>query len=134
MLAFFLASGYKGSSTKKGNHMAIKSKYTPEMVAAIEEAARVHGALSFAICNELAATPLFDNADISARGIAAKARTLNLPYDVKVRTTKTGERVIRKDEIVVKIEDALGVKGLASLAKAEKPALRKLLQALTEDA
>jgi hypothetical protein len=112
----------------------MKSKYTPEMVAAIEKAARVHGALSFAICNELAATPLFDNADISARGIAAKARTLSLPYDKKVRMTKTGAPVLRKDDIVVKIEDTLGVEGLASLAKAEKPALRKLLQALTENA
>ena len=48
--------------------------------------------------------------------------------------TKTGQPVIRKDEIVVKIETVLGVEGLDSLSKAEKPALHKLLQAITENA
>jgi hypothetical protein len=132
MLAFFLASGYKGSSTKKGNHMA-KSKYTPEMVSAIMGAADV-GPLNLEVCTMLAAQPLFADADISARGIVAKARTMGLPYEKAQRVTKTGAPIIRKDEIVVKIEDALGVSGLTSLSKAEKPALRKLLQAITENA
>jgi hypothetical protein len=134
MLAFFLASGYKGSSTKKGTKMAKSSKYTPEMVTAIGAACDEHGSLDLAICTELAKQPLFADADISARGIVAKARTMGLPYEKAQRVTKTGAPIIRKDEIVVKIEDALGVSGLTSLSKAEKPALRKLLQAITENA
>ena len=59
---------------------------------------------------------------------------MGLPYNKQKRLTKTGQPVIRKDEIVVKIEKALGVGGLDSLSKAEKPALHKLLQAITENA
>jgi len=132
MLAFFLALGYKGSSTKKGNHMS-KSKYTPEMVAAIEAAAQKYGALDLKICVALSETPLFADAEVTGRGIIAKARTMGIEYKKKVRLTKTGQPVIRKDEIVIKIEEALGVEGLDSLSKAEKPALQILLNALTEN-
>ena len=111
-----------------------KSKYTPEMVAAIEAAAEKYGALDLKICVALSETPLFADAEVTGRGIVAKARTMGIEYRKKVRTTKTGAPVIRKDEIVVKIEDALGVSGLDSLSKAEKPALHKLLQAITENA
>jgi hypothetical protein len=134
MLAFFLASGYKGSSTKKGNHMAKSSKYTPEMVAIIEDAAATHGSLNLELCNELATMPVFADAGITPRGIIAKVRTMGIDYTRKQRVTKTGAPVIRKDEIVVKIENVLGVSGLDSLSKAEKPALHKLLQAITENA
>ena len=113
--------------------MAKSSKYTPEMVAAIAAAADA-GPLNLQVCTDLAAQPLFADADISARGIVAKARTMGLPYEKAQRVTKTGAPVIRKDEIVVKIEHVLGVSGLTSLAKAEKPALRKLLEAITENA
>ena len=112
--------------------MAIKSKYTPEMVAAIEAAASQAGALNLDLCVELAATPMFEDAGITARGIIAKARTMGLPYQKVKRLTKTGQPVIRKDEIVVKIEERLGVDGLDSLSKAEKPALLKLYSALKE--
>jgi len=134
MLAFFLASGYKGSSTKKGTEMAKSSKYTPEMVAMIEQAAAHHGSLNLELCNELATMPLFRDAEITARGIIAKARTMGISYAKKQRLTKAGQPVIRKDEIVVKIQSALGVSGLDSLSKAEKPALQKLLAAITADA
>ena len=134
MLAFFLALGYKGSSTKKGNQMAKSSKYSDAMVAAIEAAASQAGALNLQICNSLAAQPMFVDAGITGRGIIAKARTMGINYTRKPRLTKTGQPVIRKDEIVVKIETVLGVEGLDSLSKAEKPALHKLLQAITENA
>ena len=134
MLAFFLALGYKGSSTKKGNHMSKSSKYTPEMVAVIERVADEHGSLNLELCNELAAMPMFRDAEITARGIIAKARTMGVSYAKKQRLTKAGQPVIRKDEIVVKIENVLGVEGLDSLSKAEKPALQKLLIAITENA
>jgi hypothetical protein len=102
------------------------------MVAAIEAAAKQAGALNLDLCVELAATPMFEDAGITARGIIAKARTMGLPYQKVKRLAKTGQPVIRKDEIVVKIEDRLGVDGLDSLSKAEKPALLKLYSALKE--
>jgi hypothetical protein len=39
--------------------------------------------------------------------------------------------VVRKDELVDMLEKATGLSGLDSLAKAEKPALRKLVDYLT---
>lgn len=112
--------------------MAKSSKYSEAMVAAIEAAAKQAGALNLDLCVELAATPMFEDAGITARGIIAKARTMGLPYQKVKRLTKTGQPVIRKDEIVVKIEERLGVSGLDSLGKAEKPALLKLYSALKE--
>lgn len=114
--------------------MAKSSKYTPEMVAVIERVADEHGSLNLDLCVEIASQPLFEQAGITGRGIIAKARTMGINYTRKPRLTKTGQPVIRKDEIVVKIETALGVEGLDSLSKAEKPALHKLLQAITENA
>jgi hypothetical protein len=114
--------------------MSKSSKYTPEMVAVIERVAVEHGSLNLELCNELAAMPMFRDAEITARGIIAKARTMGVSYAKKQRLTKAGQPVIRKDEIVVKIQSALGVTGLSSLSKAEKPALQILLNALTEDA
>ena len=114
--------------------MAKSSKYSDAMVAAIEAAAKQAGALNLQVCTDLALQPLFAEAGISPRGIVAKARTMGLPYEKVKRLTKTGQPVIRKDEIVVKIETVLGVEGLDSLSKAEKPALHKLLQAITENA
>ena len=114
--------------------MAKSSKYTPEMVAQIERVADEHGSLNLELCTSLASQDMFVAAGITARGIVAKARTMGLPYDKVKRLTKTGQPVIRKDEIVVKIENVLGVEGLDSLSKAEKPALHKLLQAITENA
>ena len=114
--------------------MAKSSKYTPEMVAVIERVADEHGSLNLGLCADISALPMFVDAGITARGIVAKARTMGLPYDKVKRLTKTGQPVIRKDEIVVKIETVLGVEGLDSLSKAEKPALHKLLQAITENA
>ena len=114
--------------------MAKSSKYTPEMVAQIERVADEHGSLNLELCTSLASQDMFVSAGITARGIVAKARTMGLPYDKVKRLTKTGQPVIRKDEIVVKIENVLGVEGLDSLSKAEKPALHKLLQAITENA
>jgi hypothetical protein len=105
------------------------AKYTPEMVAMI---AAIPAPLNLAKCVELAANELFVEAGISARGIVAKARTMGVAYEKQTKVTKTGEPVARKDELVHEIEKAMGLTGLDSLAKAEKPALRSLLTALQE--
>lgn len=104
--------------------MAKGSKYTEAMVSRlVAEAA--NGPLSLERLTVLAADPLF--AEVTARGLVAKARTLGLPYAKVERVTKTGAAVVRKDELVAQLEAATGLDGLDSLAKAEKNALRRLV-------
>ena len=102
------------------------SKYTSEMVEAIKAAAP----LDLEICEQLASEPLFAKAGITARGIAAKARSLQVEYVKQERVTKTGEAIATKDALVAEIEKATQVSGLKSLAKAEKKALQVLLKAV----
>ncbi len=109
------------------------SKYTEVMVARLMVEAE-KGPLNLATLTALAAEPLFSKADISARGLVAKARTLGLPYAKVERVSKSGEPVVRKDELVDMLEKATGLDGLDSLAKAEKPALRKLVDFLSVNA
>lgn len=111
--------------------MAKSQKYSAEMEQALR-AATADGPLDLAGCKELAEQPIFANAEISARSLVAKVRSMGLPYQKVERTTKTGEPVLKKDEIVQEIETALGMTGLDSLAKAEKPALRALAARLAE--
>lgn len=111
------------TTTKKAT-----SKYTASMEAAIRAAAP----LNLAKAADLAATAEFVKAGVTARGIAAKCRSMNPPveYEKVERTDKTGAPVAKKDDIVAEIEAAMGVTGLDSLAKAEKPALKTLLAAI----
>jgi hypothetical protein len=109
--------------------MAKSQKYTEAMENALREAT-VNGPLDLTACKELAETPLFDGT--SARSIVAKVRSMGLPYAKVERMTKTGEAVLKKDEIVQEIETALGMEGLDSLAKSEKPALRALAARIVE--
>ena len=105
--------------------MAKGSKYTEEMVVLIEEAA-ANAPLNLQVCTDLAVMPIFAEAGISARGIVAKARTLGLPYQKVVRTTKDGRSIMRKDELVTRIESATGLTDLDDLSKAGKETLRRL--------
>ena len=106
------------------------SKYTEAMVARLAAEAE-KGPLNLESLTVLAADPLFSKAGVTARGLVAKARTMGLPYAKVERVSKTGEPVVRKDELVYMLEKATGLDGLDSLAKAEKPALRKLVDYLT---
>ena len=106
------------------------SKYTEAMVARLAaEAAK--GPLNLERLTALAPDPLFSKAGITARGLVGKAPTMGLPYAKVERVSKSGEPVVRKDELVDMLEKATGLTGLDSLAKAEKPALRKLVDYLT---
>lgn len=105
--------------------MAKGSKYTEEMVNIIEEAVEF-GPLNLQRCEELAKMSLFADAGVTARGIVAKARTLGLPYQKVVRTTKDGRSIMRKDELVTRIESATGLTDLDDLSKAGKETLRRL--------
>ena len=110
--------------------MAKGSKYTAAMVAALETQA-AKGPLNLAVLTSLAEDAVFADAGVTARGLVAKARSMGLPYQKVERVSKTGEAVVRKDELVAQLEAAMGLDGLDSLAKAEKGALRKLVDALT---
>ena len=105
--------------------MAKGSKYTEAMVALIEEAADT-APLNLDRCVELASMSMFVEAGITARGIVAKARTLGLPYQKVVRTTKDGRSIMRKDELVTRIKSATGLADLDDLSKAGKETLRRL--------
>ena len=109
--------------------MAKGSKYTEEMVNIIEEAVEF-GPLNLQRCEELAKMSLFADAGVTARGIVAKARTLGLPYQKVVRTTKDGRSIVRKDEMVTRLEEVTGLSGLDGLEKANKEALRRLVDHL----
>jgi hypothetical protein len=102
------------------------SKYTPEMETAIRDAAP----LDLEICEQLATEPMFVKAGVTARGIAAKARSLQVEYNKQERVTKAGEPIATKEALVTEIENAMQVSGLKSLAKAEKKALQVLLRAV----
>ena len=105
--------------------MAKGSKYSEAMVSMIEEAAQ-SAPLNLERCVELAEMPIFADAGVTARGIIAKARTLGVPYQKVVRTTKDGRSIMRKDELVTRIESATGLTDLDDLSKAGKETLRRL--------
>jgi hypothetical protein len=73
---------------------------------------------------------MFVKAGVTARGIAAKARSLQVEYNKIERVTKHGEPIATKESLVAEIEKAMQVEGLKSLAKAEKKALQVLLRAV----
>jgi ribosomal protein L7Ae-like RNA K-turn-binding protein len=112
--------------------MAKSQKYTGAMEQVLRDEAIARDGLNLEACKEIAGYAAFIAADATPRSIVAKVRSMGLPYAKVERTTKTGEPVAKKDEIVTEIEQVLGVTGLDSLAKAEKPALRELLAAVQE--
>jgi len=105
------------------------SKYTTEMEARIREAA-AEAPINLETATKMAAEPMFAKAGITARGIASKVRSMNLPYEKKERVAKDGSPVAKKDDLVERIEKAVGVTDLSSLAKAEKRHLKALAEAL----
>ena len=107
--------------------MAKGSKYTPEMIQKLQE----HSPLNLATAKALAETDMFKEAGITPKGIVAKVRTLGLEYHKVERKAKDGSVIVRKDEIVAAIEAAAGVTGLDTLAKADKQALKVLLDAIS---
>jgi hypothetical protein len=60
---------------------------------------------------------------------------MGVNYRKKERTDKTGAKVVRKDELAASIGAALNLPEAvtASLAKAEKPTLKAVLEALEDE-
>jgi hypothetical protein len=111
--------------------MAKSQKYSAEMETVLRQAVASEP-LNLQRCKELSEMEIFAKAEITPKSLVAKVRSMGLAYNKVERTTKTGEAVLKKDEIVQEIETALGMTGLDSLAKAEKPALRALAARLAE--
>ena len=88
------------------------------MEAAIREAAPLNQAKA----TDLAAS---FGADFSARSVIAKAVRMNVAYERKQPTTKTGAPVERKETLVSEIAEIVGA-NLDGLEKAPKPALQLL--------
>jgi len=104
------------------------AKYSEAMVAAIKAASEMHGTLNSGHAIEILQDPAFEGSEITARGVIAKIRSMQLPYAKVERLTKAGEPVMTKDEMAEAICLALGLGVLKSLAKAEKGDLRALLE------
>ena len=106
------------------------AKYSPEMVSAIMSAFADKGYMDAQSCADILDHPAFQGSDITQRGVIAKVRSMQLEYRKAEKVSKTGAPVATKEALVSEIEKALGVAGLTSLAKAEKPALRILLSVI----
>jgi len=64
----------------------------------------------------------------SQRSVIAKLSKMGI-YQAKARTTKTGDPIVSKLELLAQIEEALGIE-LPTLVKAGKEDLRKLAEIL----
>jgi hypothetical protein len=102
--------------------------------AAQEALIAAQAPLNYTKAQELATLPAMNTADGAsrkARSIVAKAVRMGM-YIATPRVTKTGEAVVRKDELVAQIALASGVavESLAGLEKSPKGALQSLRAAL----
>lgn len=110
--------------TKEVNYTAAQEA----LIASVEN-------LDYAGAQALAALPEMNDADGNprkARSIVAKAVRMGVPYSKQVRVSKTGDAVVRKDELVAQIAESAGVavEALAGLEKSPKGVLQSLRAAL----
>ena len=96
--------------------------YTDEMVAEMHE-------LYTANPTRETVDNLAEQFGKSVRSIIAKLSREGI-YVTQERTTKTGEPVVRKAELVAQIEDNFGIE-LPTLVKASKSDLQELLNAIS---
>ena len=92
------------------------SKYTAAMEKRIAESAPLNQAKAEALAAEF-------GKDFSARSVIAKAVRMNVEYQRKQPTTKSGGAVERKETIVAEIAKVVGA-NLDGLEKAPKGALQ----------
>ena len=103
--------------------------FSPEQERAIRDAAAAgpDGRANLAIATELA-----EAFGKKARSVIAKMNRMGVPYARKVPTTKTGDPVVKKSDLVAEIADLSGnaVSDLDGLEKASKAALQLIAGAL----
>ena len=120
---------YNNSITKRNNTRRIKvasKNYSDEMVAKMTETYE--------------AEPTMDTVKVLAREFGKTTRSIIAKlsregvYKAQPRTTKTGEPVVQKKELVMEIATVLGVDeaNITSLVKATKGDLKNLLNRLSE--
>jgi len=96
--------------------------YTDEMVAEMHE-------LYTANPTRETVDMIAENFGKSVRSVIAKLSREGI-YVTQERTTKTGEPVVRKAELVAQLEDKFGIE-LPTLVKASKADLQELLNAIS---
>tara|TARA_R100000458_G_C8193609_1_gene186489 strand:- start:61 stop:456 length:396 start_codon:yes stop_codon:yes gene_type:complete len=108
-----------------GEKMASKN-YTDEMVSQMVEEYQQQPNLDTvaSLAQEFGKTTRSIIAKLSREGV----------YKAQPRTTKTGEPVVRKDELVAEIATMLGIdnSSIATVSKATKADLKNLVQRLSE--
>lgn len=120
---------YNNSITKRNNTRRIKvasKNYSDEMVAKMTETYE--------------AEPTMDTVKVLAREFGKTTRSIIAKlsregvYKAQPRTTKTGEPVVQKKELVMEIATVLGVDeaNITSLVKATKGDLKNLVNRLSE--
>lgn len=120
---------YNNSITKRNNTRRIKvasKNYSDEMVAKMTETYE--------------AEPTMDTVKVLAREFGKTTRSIIAKlsregvYKAQPRTTKTGEPVVQKKELVMEIATMLGVNeaNITSLVKATKGDLKNLVNRLSE--
>ncbi len=110
-----------GRKRQMTNDKTVERNYTEEMVARMEE---VYSANPTRETAEVLAVEF----DKPVRSVIAKLSNLGI-YKAQARVTKSGAPVVRKEEIVAKIQATVGVQ-VPTLAKATKQDLQTLLAAL----
>jgi phage terminase large subunit-like protein len=110
-----------GRKRQMANDKTVERNYTDEMVARMEE---VYSANPTRETAEALAVEF----DKPVRSVIAKLSNLGI-YKAQARVTKSGAPVVRKEEIVAKIQATVGVQ-VPTLAKATKQDLQTLLAAL----
>lgn len=117
-----------------------KTEKTPNYSAAQEQLIRdaaEKGVLNIAVATALAANPAMNAVDGTPRkpaSIVAKISRMGLAYERKQPTTKTGEPVTKKTDLVAQIAELAGVNvaTLDGMEKSPKGSLQALVAALGE--
>ena len=116
---------YYNSRYNLGEKMASKN-YTDEMVSQMVQEYQQQPNLDTvaSLAQEFGKTTRSIIAKLSREGV----------YKAQPRTTKTGEPVVRKDELVAEIATMLGIdnSSIATVSKATKADLKNLVQRLSE--
>lgn len=107
------------------------SKFTPAVVARMNELAPLNQALAEQIATEFGGK----DAGFSARSIAAKATREGIPYVRKAKVAKNGSPIEKKESIVAEIANLVGesMEGLEKAPKGVLQVLRDHLVAVEND-
>ena len=115
--------GYNIKIIGRNNNMANAKNYTDEMVAQMTEQYTANPSRETVdrLANELGKTTRSIIAKLSREGV----------YKAQPRTTKTGEPVVQKSELVATLSEHFGIE-LPTFVKAGKQDLQRLVDAISQ--